>query len=168
MNETIFRKKSLERIASPDKLDDYLKVSSPSVWIVLAALVLVVAAAGVWCLFGSIPTTASAVGIRSQAGAVCFLSAGEGYSISPGMKVQILCGKSEDTLIGAVAEVGEPVQADSAAANAGADWLVERMPGSWVCPVTIQVDNENIPADAECLMHIILDERRPIDLLLGR
>ncbi|GAA6479567.1 hypothetical protein DW886_23760 [Enterocloster aldenensis] len=168
MNEIIFRKKSLERIAAPDELDDYLKVTSPSVWVILAALILAVTAAGVWCFFASIPTTAPAVGIRSQAGAVCFLSAGEGYSISPGMKVQIRCGNSEDTLIGTVAEVGEPVQADSAAANAGADWLVERMPGSWVCPVMIQVDNENIPANAECLMHIILNERRPINLLLGR
>ena len=48
MNETIFRKKSLERIASPDQLDAYLKVTNWSVWLVLAALVLALAAAGVW------------------------------------------------------------------------------------------------------------------------
>lgn len=30
MNKVIFHKKSLERIASPDKMDEYLKLSSPS------------------------------------------------------------------------------------------------------------------------------------------
>ena len=61
MNETIFRKKSLERIASSDKLDDYLKVTSPSVWVILAALFIAVIAVGAWCFFGSMPTTAPAL-----------------------------------------------------------------------------------------------------------
>lgn len=65
MNETIFRKKSLERIASPDKLDDYLKVTSPSVWVILAALFIAVIAVGAWCFFGSMPTTAPAVDRKS-------------------------------------------------------------------------------------------------------
>ena len=30
MNESIFRKKSLERISSPEEVDDYMKVTSPS------------------------------------------------------------------------------------------------------------------------------------------
>ena len=51
MNETIFRKKSLERIASPDKLDDYLKVTSPSVWVILAALFIAVIAVGLRIAF---------------------------------------------------------------------------------------------------------------------
>ena len=106
MNETIFRKKSLERIASPDKLDDYLKVTSPSVWVILAALFIAVIAVGAWCFFGSMPTTAPAVGVCSQTGAVCFLPAAEGYSISPGMKVRITYGTSRDTLVGKVDEVG--------------------------------------------------------------
>lgn len=168
MKETIFRKKSLERIASPDKLDDYLKVSSPSVWIVLIALILAVVVAGVWCFFGSMPTTTMAVGVRSQTGTVSFVSAEKGYSISPGMKVQITYGQSSDTLSGKVEKVGSPVQATQAAHNVGADWLAQHMPSSWVCPVTIQLNNGSIPKGAEFSVHIILDERRPIDLLFGR
>ena len=168
MNETIFRKKSLERIASSDKLDDYLKVTSPSVWVILAALFIAVIAVGAWCFFGSMPTTAPAVGVCSQTGAVCFLPAAEGYSISPGMKVRITYGTSRDTLAGKVDEVGEPVQAEQAAADAGARWLIEEMPGSWVCPISIQAENKDIPAGAECSVQIVLNERRPIDLLFGR
>lgn len=168
MNETIFRKKSLERIESPDKLDDYLKVTSPSVWVILAALFIAVIAAGAWCFFGSMPTTLPAVGVRSQTGAVCFLPAGAGSSISPGLKVRITYGKSADTIIGKVTAVGEPVQADQAAADAGTAWFIEQMPAGWVCPVSIQAENKDVPPGAECSVQIILNERRPIDLLFGR
>ena len=53
-------------------------------------------------------------------------------------------------------------------ADAGARWLIEEMPGSWVCPISIQAENKDIPAGAECSVQIVLNERRPIDLLFGR
>ena len=31
----LFRKKSLERISSPEQLNEYVRVSTPSVWLVL-------------------------------------------------------------------------------------------------------------------------------------
>ena len=37
--QSIFREKSIERIESPEKLNDYLRVTSPAVWIVLAAMI---------------------------------------------------------------------------------------------------------------------------------
>ena len=40
MSNTLFRKKSLDRITSPEQLDEYLHVTSPSVWILLAAAIL--------------------------------------------------------------------------------------------------------------------------------
>ena len=40
MNNSIFRQKSIEKISSPEKLDDYIRVTAPSVWITLAAIVI--------------------------------------------------------------------------------------------------------------------------------
>ena len=37
--QPIFREKSLKRITSPEELSDYLRVTSPSVWLVLAAVI---------------------------------------------------------------------------------------------------------------------------------
>lgn len=37
MENPIFRKKSLDRISSPEALDDYLHVTTPAVWMILAA-----------------------------------------------------------------------------------------------------------------------------------
>ena len=40
---SVYRKASVERISSPEQLNDYLRVTNPSVWIVLAAVVLLLA-----------------------------------------------------------------------------------------------------------------------------
>ncbi len=50
----IFRKKSLERVSSPEELNDYIKVTTPSVWMVLAAIIILLAGLVVWSVFGSV------------------------------------------------------------------------------------------------------------------
>ncbi len=54
MNESIFRKKSVERISSPEKIDDYMKVTSVSMWLVLAVIILLLLAAVIWGFTGRI------------------------------------------------------------------------------------------------------------------
>ena len=53
----LFREKSLEAIESPESLNDYLKVTSPGVWLVLAAIVVLLTGFIVWGIFGRINTT---------------------------------------------------------------------------------------------------------------
>ena len=37
--QSIFRKKSMERISSPEQLHDYMRVTSPRLWMILGAIV---------------------------------------------------------------------------------------------------------------------------------
>ena len=37
MSDQIFRKKSLDRISSPEQLNDYIRVANPGIWMILAA-----------------------------------------------------------------------------------------------------------------------------------
>lgn len=166
MNETIFRKKSLERIASPDQLDDYLKVSSPSVWLVLIALILTLIAAGVWCFLGRMPATMETTGIRSETGALIFVPADQGYLVQPGMQARFNLDNTESAIIGQVEEIGEPLPAIQAAEAAGAGWLP--LSDEWVCPVTVQLTDAVLQEGAAYDAQIVLDEYRPIDLLFGR
>ena len=53
-NKKIFREKSLERLSSPDKINDYIKTTTPGIWIVLIAVLLILAGAIVWSVFGRI------------------------------------------------------------------------------------------------------------------
>ena len=50
---SIFREKSLERVSSPEQMDEYIKVITPSVWIALIALVVLLAGFLIWSIFGT-------------------------------------------------------------------------------------------------------------------
>jgi len=52
----IFRKVALERLASPEQLDQLLTVTSPRGWLALTGIVTLLVAALVWGVIGSIPT----------------------------------------------------------------------------------------------------------------
>lgn len=60
MQNQIFRKKSLDRVSSPDQLDEYIHVTNPSIWIVFAAIVVLLIGACVWGVMGYLDTTATA------------------------------------------------------------------------------------------------------------
>lgn len=51
---SIFRKKSLERISSPDQMNDHIRVTTPSVWIALLALVVLLVGILVWSILGTV------------------------------------------------------------------------------------------------------------------
>ena len=59
----LFRKKSLERLSSPEQLNDYLKVTNPSVWILFASIILLLAGLIIWSCFTSIESSVSGNGV---------------------------------------------------------------------------------------------------------
>ena len=48
---SLFRKASMERIQSPEQLNDYLRVTNPTVWVLLAAVIVLLAGMLVWGSF---------------------------------------------------------------------------------------------------------------------
>lgn len=54
MNEELFREKSLKNIKSPENINDYIRVTNPGVWIILAAVIVLLIGAFVWGTFGYI------------------------------------------------------------------------------------------------------------------
>ncbi len=51
-NNGIFREKSIDRVTGPESLNDYIRVTSPSVWIALLALVVLLVGLLAWSIFG--------------------------------------------------------------------------------------------------------------------
>lgn len=71
MTRPIFRKEALDRLASPEQLDQMLQLTSPRGWIALIALGLLLLLALAWGFFGTITTTVEGQGIlRRQGGPV--------------------------------------------------------------------------------------------------
>lgn len=56
--QTIFRKKTIERISSPEQLTDYLRVTNPGIWVVLASVLLFLAGLFAWAMVGRLETKA--------------------------------------------------------------------------------------------------------------
>ncbi|KAB8315267.1 NHLP bacteriocin system secretion protein [Tolypothrix campylonemoides VB511288] len=54
---SLFRKESIERLSSPERLDQLMHVVSPKSWLPLTALGSLVAVAIVWSIYGRIPIT---------------------------------------------------------------------------------------------------------------
>ncbi|MBR8836655.1 MAG: NHLP bacteriocin system secretion protein [Stigonema ocellatum SAG 48.90 = DSM 106950] len=60
---SLFRKESLERLSSPERLDQLMRVVSPRSWLPLVALGSVVGVAAIWSIYGSIPITIEGQGV---------------------------------------------------------------------------------------------------------
>ena len=58
--QSVFRQKTLDRISSPEQLSDYLKVTGPGVWAVLAAVIVLLIGILVWSAVGTLETTQDA------------------------------------------------------------------------------------------------------------
>jgi len=54
MNNSVFRKSSIDRVQSPEQLNDYIRVSNPSAWIIIIAAIILLASILVWSIFGTL------------------------------------------------------------------------------------------------------------------
>ena len=101
MNEQLFRKKSIDRVSSPEQLDSYIRVASPGVWMVLTAIIVLLAGVCVWGVLGQLETTVSAVAVCEDGTVMLYVEEEKGSLVEPGMEVRI--GES----VGEVTEVSD-------------------------------------------------------------
>ncbi|MEM7051282.1 MAG: NHLP bacteriocin system secretion protein [Acidobacteriota bacterium] len=71
----IFRKVALERLSSPEQLDQLMRVTTPVGWLALGAIGCLLAATLAWGILGSLPTEAGGEGILLRRGGVSDLVA---------------------------------------------------------------------------------------------
>ncbi len=87
MREEIFRKKSLDKLKSPESLDESIKVTNPGVWLILAAVILLLVGACIWGAFGHIDSI-TPVSVRAEGEALTATVDKENInSVKPGMTV---------------------------------------------------------------------------------
>lgn len=63
MKDKLFRKIALDKMASPEQLDQLLTITTPRSWLILIVMALVIVVGGLWCWFGSISTKVNAAGM---------------------------------------------------------------------------------------------------------
>lgn len=88
-NKRIFREKSLQKISSPDQLNDYMKATSPSVWLLLSAVLILLSGALVWSVFGRMETVVGGVALSENGSAICYVDEATIQKLAPGMPVDL-------------------------------------------------------------------------------
>ena len=86
-DQSLFRKKTVDKISSPEQLTEYLKVTSPRMWIILAAVIMVLLAVIVWGILGRMETVKD-VKVIVTAGQAQIVTV-DGTVIEEGMTVRI-------------------------------------------------------------------------------
>ena len=66
----LFRKAALDKLASPERLDVLMQVTSPKGWLALITVALLLAGVIVWSIVGSIPTRLEGQGMLIRGGAL--------------------------------------------------------------------------------------------------
>ena len=89
MSGQLFRKKSLDRVSSPEQLNDYIRVSSPSVWTVLTAVIIFLVGVCVWGIFGHIDTVVKAAGECRDGVVTCYVKVSDISAVQTGMEITV-------------------------------------------------------------------------------
>lgn len=89
MSNKLFREKSIERVSSPEALNDYVRVTSPALWMVLTAIIVLLAGACAWGIWGHIETKTGVFAIHSGEQTVCYIPEDKISGISAGMTIKV-------------------------------------------------------------------------------
>lgn len=89
MGDSIFRQKSIDKISSPDQLNDYVKVSSPGVWMVLLAIIILLIGVCVYGIFGRLDTKLAVAGVCENGTLTCYIKESDGAAVKSGMVAEV-------------------------------------------------------------------------------
>ena len=84
-----YRQKSIDRISSPDQLQDYMRVTNPGVWMVLAAVIVLLAGIFVATVFGRLESTYTARAKIQDGKAVLLIEGEAADEVDEGMTLRI-------------------------------------------------------------------------------
>ena len=115
MSEGIFRKKSLDKIKSPENLDDYIRVSNPPIWLFLTSIIILLIGVCIWSIFGSISTSVKAFIYKEDGVIECIVPEESIDDVEIGMTVEFTGGEAIIEDIGEKKQYGYEcsVQTDS-------------------------------------------------------
>ena len=152
MNKQIFRKKSVDRMSSPEQLNDYIKVTNPGVWMVLAAIVILLVGVCVWGVFGKLETKLSVAAVSQDGQTVLYVKEDNIASVRENMSVYV----GDDTY--KVTSVSSQPVAVTEEISEYARHTGELSIGEWV--YVVQIDG-NMP-DGAYKAQIVTDSVSPL------
>lgn len=88
-HRSIFRKKSMEAISSPEQLNEYIRVANPGIWVVLAAVLALLVGICVWGVMGRLDTTIRVAAVSDGKHLTCYVKEQDAESLKTGMELKL-------------------------------------------------------------------------------
>ena len=156
---SIFREQNLERVSNPDTLDDYIRIANPGVWMVLGVIVLLLVAAIIWGIFGTVNVDADGVVVVNGSNTTLWLQEEDAGQLQAGANFEV--ADQEGTVTSAP---GQPVALSEVSAEVTDDGTIDVFrKGEWVSPLKADVDlpNGTYPAS------VVVESYSPLQLIFG-
>ena len=147
----------MDMVSSPEQLQDYVKVANPGLWMVISAIVILLAGVIVWGFIGKIDTTMSTAIVTDNGNAVIYVGESNVEKIGVGMTVR--CEEKEYTITD-IAKA--PIRVDSSFTDY-AIYASGLTVGEWVYAVSL--DGEH--ADGVQKADIVIESISPISFILN-
>ena len=123
----LFRKESLERLSSPERLDQLMQVVTPKSWLPVITLVSLVSATVLWSIYGRIPITVQ----------------GQGVIIYP-RKVVSLQSKSSGQLLALNVKAGDTIKKGQVLATINQSELQKQLQQQRLKLIELQTQDQSI------------------------
>ena len=161
-SSSIFNKKATEKLRSPDDLDKFVRVTNPSIWVVLLAVIALLAGLLAWAFFGTVATSVTSTGAVVDGVPMCFLQADDVTKVAVGDTVNV--GGESMKVVG-VSSV--PVSRNEAGKILKSDYLVSSLvQGDWAYQVVFEGDVAELNEDVPLAINITTERLAPISLIL--
>ena len=97
MNTQLFRKQAMDKLQSPDRLNEMVKITKPHHWLSILAMGLIIIYFIVWSVTGRLPNSVSGKGILLQSGGVMEVPA-----LAAGQVDRVLVNPGDEVIAGQV------------------------------------------------------------------
>ncbi len=161
MENSIFRKKSIERVSSPEQLNDYIRVFNPGIWIVMAALIVLLIGVCIWGVFGRLETTLNTVAVAKNGVITVYIREGDIDTVKSGQHLTL--GGKDDTVysIGEIAK--NPVSVTGEAFTEYALYVGNMQAGEWVYAAAVSGEI----SDGIYQARIVVESVSPMSFILN-
>ncbi len=191
MQNSIFRKSSLERMSSPEQLNEYVRITNPGIWLVLVGLFALLLAGVIWAYTGSVLETVQLIGVMvpgagEEEMVYCFVPLGASKRLGTGMAVQVspdYAPREEyGYILGVVESVGaQPLSEEEIALTFGnLQYVQELITSGNMVAVTVALERTDgelqwssqkgeslaVTSGSYCDLLVVIRERKPYELLL--
>ena len=157
MNKQLFKKSSMDKVSSPEQLQDYVKVANPGLWMMISAIVIFLAGVVVWGIIGKIDTTMPTAVVTDGGEAVIYIGESDVEKLEVGMTV-----RSEEKEYTITNITKEPIKVDGSLT----DYAIHASGlavGEWVYAVSIDGEHSDGVKKAD----IVIESISPISFILN-